>query len=392
MGRPTILAAFSLLMSYQSTFAQYSFFNPDGSFAIEVSLPNSALPRLPIYRNAISSLMIKGDIVVGGTASSIDQSPFLFTASLASQEVLQIYDLQEVVSNQKSMISGFATGDNLSYIGTIGLDSAGHLLQLNIHQDGTLIIKDLGIPVPGEGILALTLSKNNRSLYGLTYPSGIFFSYDIPKNIMLTFDNLVPDEKTKRILHDYALDPIDYLGKSLIEDNAGKIWGSAPINALFSYEPSSQTFETFPDQLPEVWGRRTLGAVDSWAKSEQGLIYGGNGGDGQLFLLSTENGQTKNLGKPIMMNRLRALTFAADGRLYGLAGGPPGYTHLFSFDNDLGFQDLGNPEFIMRAPGIEQGIRWRGYNLTSMFASEDGKYIVMGEDESLSQLMVFPVH
>jgi len=78
------------------------------------------------------------------------------------------------------------------------------------------------------------------------------------------------------------------------------------------------------------------------------------------------------------------------GKLYGIAGAAPGYAHLFSYDDTDGFVDLGNPEFIMVAPGIEQGINWRGFQLRTIVSSEDGKYIVMGEDESLSQLMVFP--
>ena len=91
-----------------------------------------------------------------------------------------------------------------------------------------------------------------------------------------------------------------------------------------------------------------------------------------------------------MMNRLKGLTFGKNGKLYGIAGALPGYAHLFSYDAEKGgYQDLGNPEFRMTAPGIEQGIQWRGFQLRTIAASEDGKYIVMGEDEALSQLLVF---
>jgi hypothetical protein len=93
-----------------------------------------------------------------------------------------------------------------------------------------------------------------------------------------------------------------------------------------------------------------------------------------------------------MMNRLRGLSFGADGKLYGIAGALPGYAHLFSYDEkNEGYKDLGNPQFNLKAPGIEQGIDWRGFQLRTITASEDGKYIVMGEDESLSQLLIFPV-
>jgi hypothetical protein len=45
----------------------------------------------------------------------------------------------------------------------------------------------------------------------------------------------------------------------------------------------------------------------------------------------------------------------------------------------------------MTEPGIEQGIAWRGYRIGTVAASEDGRYIVLGETEALSQLMVFQV-
>ena len=45
----------------------------------------------------------------------------------------------------------------------------------------------------------------------------------------------------------------------------------------------------------------------------------------------------------------------------------------------------------MKEPGIEQGIAWRGFQIGTLAVSEDGRYVVMGEEEALSQLMVFPV-
>ena len=90
-----------------------------------------------------------------------------------------------------------------------------------------------------------------------------------------------------------------------------------------------------------------------------------------------------------MMPGLAGLAEGADSEIYGIAGGSPAYSHLFSYDESEGFIDYGNPEFTMVAPGIEQGILWRGFQLATIAASDDGEYIVMGESESLSHLMVF---
>lgn len=90
-----------------------------------------------------------------------------------------------------------------------------------------------------------------------------------------------------------------------------------------------------------------------------------------------------------MIPRIRGLAFGNDGKLYGVGGGNSGYAHLFSYSEKEGFSDHGNPQFTMKAPGIEQGIDWRGFQISTVAASEDGKYIVMGEDEALSQLLIF---
>jgi hypothetical protein len=41
--------------------------------------------------------------------------------------------------------------------------------------------------------------------------------------------------------------------------------------------------------------------------------------------------------------RLLRLAFGHDGELYGVAGGAPGYSHLFRYDPRDGFVDLSNP-------------------------------------------------
>jgi hypothetical protein len=54
-----------------------------------------------------------------------------------------------------------------------------------------------------------------------------------------------------------------------------------------------------------------LGRVDAWTMAPDGILYGGNAGDGQLFKLDPETGRVTNLGKPVMMPRITGLTFGA---------------------------------------------------------------------------------
>ena len=380
------------------TIAQYTFFNPAGSFAIEVSLPNTELDRLPIYRNSISSLAILGDNIVGGTSATEGLTPFIFVASLSNREVTSILELDKTINGQRSIATGFSRGtENSLYAGTLANlklnnpNPGGHLIELKVSKDGSVFIEDRGVPVAGEGIVALTCNSKGTMLFGVTHPSGYFFQYEVRTGLTTRYKDIQPTDQDLKSIGEYALEPMDYLCKALVEDNQGMIYGSAPINRLFYFNPETESFTFLKDPIPEVWGRRTTGVVESWAKSSSGLLYGGNAGDGQLFILDPITKNIRNLGKPIMMNRIRGLAFAGKDKLYGIAGAPPGYVHLFSYDDSKGYLDMGNPEFEMKAPGIEQGINWRGFQLGTIAASEDGKYVVMGEDESLSQLMIFPV-
>ncbi len=392
-----ILLLALLLTCSGELLAQYTFFTPKEAFAIEVSLPNSAEKRLPMYRNAITSLHVQGDFILGGTTAKDGLSPYLFIASISRKTLLTTKDLQEIVPGQKGITTGFCKGAGTQlYAGTMAQanknQQPGHLLQISIGNGGAMEVKDLGTPVPGESIFTLLGNKQGTELYGISYPGGRFFTYHISTRKTQIFDDVAPKEKELNNLHEYAVGPEVYLCRALVQDHAGIVYGNTAGNRIFAFDPVKRTFELLKNPLPAAWGREVLGQVEAWAKGPDGKLYGGNAGDGQLFVLDPATQKIKNLGKPAMMPRLQALAFGGDGRLYGLAGGTPGYSHLFYYDEKgAGFVDLGNPEFAMVAPGIEQGILWRGFQLSTLAASDDGKYMVIGENEALSQLMVFPV-
>jgi hypothetical protein len=379
------------------SFAQI--YAPMNGFAIEVSLENTNLKRLPIYQNSISSLRVKGDYIIGGTSAIEGLSPYVFVASLSERKIISIQELNKIVSGQQGIESGFCQGKNhVLFAGTMTDQSniknsqeGGHLIQVAVDKKGTIEIKDLGILIPGESVYTLLSDISGTMLYGISYPSGLFFTYNIITGQTRKYKDITPSPKDISDLKLYILNPRDYLCQALIQDNEGLVYGSLPVNKLFSFNPKDESFQILDDVLPAVWGLRMLGRVDSWAKSGDGKLYGGNAGDGQLFVLDPSIKKVKNLGNPAMMNRIRGLTFGRNGKLYGVAGAPPGYTHFFSYDGENGFHDFGNPQFEMVAPGIEQGIGWRGYNIRTLVSSEDGRYVVMGEDEALSQLLIFTV-
>jgi hypothetical protein len=389
----TSLIVFAFLPILAS--AQFTFFSPKGSFAIETSLENSDELRMPMYRNAMSSLVISGDYVLGGTTAENGMSPLLFTSSLTKRKLTTIKHLDDVVKGQLSIGTGFSHDGSgkLFYAGTMPQPEngvGGHIIELKVDAQGQLIVKDIGEPVKGEGIFAMTFNPVKNEFYGIAHPSGKFFTHNLKSGKTQIYNQTVPSEQDLGTYHSFALSPGDYLCRALVIDTRGRVYGSRSVNKLFYFDPVNQSFTNLRDEVPSVWGREVMGRIDAWVKMPDGTIYGSNAADGQLFRLDPAKQSVVNLGKPIMMPRIMALTPGKKGMIYGVAGAAPGYAHLFSYHPQNGFRDLGNPEFTMITPGLEQGIKWRAFQIASMATSATGGYIVMGENEALSQLMVFP--
>ena len=381
--------AFALALSVWPALCQM--FTQRGAFAIEVSLENSTLPRLAMYRNAITSLEVVGDYAVGGTTANPGLSPYLFAASLSHRELKMMVPLEEAVAGQRAIPGGFGrAADGSLYAGTLPQSSSGtgHLVHVATKGE-QLVVSDFGTPLRGEGIFTVVADPKRETIYGLTYPSGKFFSFHVSDSKVTVYDETTPDNAALKELSEHAVAPDEYLSRRLVIDSAGRVYGSCPLGGIFRYDPEDNRIQIRKDALPSVSGHRSLARVDAWAVAPDGTIYGSNGADGELFTLDPRDEKIVNLGKPAMMPRMKGIALGSDGVLYGVTGGRPGYTHVFTYRPSQGFTDFGNPLFPMKAPGIEQGIAWRGFQIDTVAASEDGHYIVMGEDEALSQLMVF---
>lgn len=374
--------------------AQYTFFNPKGSFAVETSLENSDELRMPMYRNAMTSLAVSGDFVLGGTTADKGMSPLLFTTSLSKRKLTAVTQLEETIKGQLAIGTGFSVSRSGKefYAGTMpqpGGSTGGHIIEVQMNAQGAPVVKDLVEPIKGEGIFALAFNADAGEFYGIAHPSGKFFTYNLKSGKTQVYNETVASEADLHTYHSFAVKPEDYLCRALVIDARGRVYGSRAVNKIFSFNPGEKSFTVLKDELPFVWGREALGRIDAWVKMPDGTIYGSNAADGNLFRLDPVKQTIINLGKPVMMPRIMAMTAGKNGMLYGVAGATPGYAHLFSYHPQKGFRDLGNPEFEMVAPGLEQGIKWRGFQISSMVTAAPG-YVIMGENEALSQLMVFP--
>jgi hypothetical protein len=177
--RLILILAAALTMTLPALRAQYKFFTPKGSYTVEVSLDNSPYLRLPIYRNAITSLAVVGDYAIGGTSANAGLSPYVFAVALSRRKLEMVLPLEKVIAGQRSIRSGFGRGPNgLLYAGTMPDKEGGdgHLIAVQV-KNGKIDVADLGVPVPGEGIFALTADTKRGSLYGISHPSGNFFVF-----------------------------------------------------------------------------------------------------------------------------------------------------------------------------------------------------------------------
>ena len=140
MKKILLVALTGMLITHAS--AQYSFFKPKGAFAIEVSLDNTSMKRLPIYRNAITSLTVVNDLIIGGTNAEEGLTPFLFVASISGKELKEYKELETIVPGQKGIVTGFhKSNDQTLYAGTIpnGIKTGrkdGHLIEVKVGSSG----------------------------------------------------------------------------------------------------------------------------------------------------------------------------------------------------------------------------------------------------------------
>jgi outer membrane protein assembly factor BamB len=274
-----------------------------------------------------------------------------------------------------------ASGD--VYIGT---SPEGHLLKYTPRDEDDqaiqigkpLPVTDLGQPVAGESIFALTIDRKADVLYGLTSPNTHFFEYSIATGKFTDLGivaNKIPEgekfEKDKM------------MSRMLVLDQGGNVFASGEDGTIFRFDPKAQKLERLSIRAPAIPGREIWTRVDAFLLDPSGVIYGGTS-DGYLFRLDPEKLTVTNLGKPLNQYRIDGLVRGPDGKLYGVGGDKQDMARLFSYDpstgayNILGFVDVNRRPYYT----------WQAYTIGAM-ASDDCGTVYIGEDERVSKLYLF---
>ncbi|WP_375586594.1 hypothetical protein [Cyclobacterium xiamenense] len=170
--------------------------------------------------------------------------------------------------------------------GGVGAYPGGHLLSYDL---ASREVEDLLVLPGGEGILSMTLDLDRGQIYGLTWPTGRFFHYDIEAK---TLEDLGPVSG----LGEAGTPGKDFrtLCRSLFVDpRSGSVYFSTAEGDIFRYDPGQKKLllesevhlrldyfgqydPTRPGSMAYNW-RKIF-----WHESEQ-VAYGVHGNSGYLF-------------------------------------------------------------------------------------------------------------
>jgi len=245
-------------------------------------------------------------------------------------------------------------------------------------------VEDLGIPVAGEGIYCMVGSLDGSQLYGVTYPHGKFFVFNLE-----TGQATVVGNTWESVIFAGPRKGVRTLPGALILDDAGNCYFSSDGGWITRYNPESGKLEKLSARIPgEFYPTHNdwdiyHPVVECWTRGLDGALYGGTN-DGFLFKFMPYQERTVNLGKVRITRRIRTLTTALDGTIYGTAGESHIGCTLFSYDPKYGgFQHYG-PIEVDRSPYYA----WYPYNFGAMTTGLDGT-IYLGEEDRRGHLYFF---
>lgn len=231
-------------------------------------------------------------------------------------------------------------------------------------------IDDLGIIAPKEGVYAMTIDRESNLIYGLTWPNGKFFIYDIANR-----------KTTVKDIFDEYISIRNNISRAII-CAGGCVYFSGKHGYIIRYCPQEDAFKNTKLKIPVSAGREYLNTIGSLTKTDDGIIYGGTYADGYLFRFKPQDAELVCLGKPANENRIRGITAGRDGLIWGLCGAEDELTHLFRYDPCAG--DL-NDYGMIRA---KMPKTWVLHKADVLITGADGE-LYIGESDAISHLFIY---
>ncbi|MBN2582939.1 MAG: hypothetical protein JXL80_07720, partial [Planctomycetes bacterium] len=229
-------------------------------------------------------------------------------------------------------------------------------------------VERLCVPVPGEGIAALAIDRLRQRLYGLSDRTGVFFVYDLAAGALDVRE---------------SVDEAWLFSENLMITPDGLVLTTGTSGHIVRYDPQVDSLEMTDVQVPSYPGRSLYSRIDAWTyDAATGRLYVGDKADGLLYWLDPRTLECRQLGKPTPRIRIRALTAAPDGRIFGMAGQDDDVANMFVYEPATGeLRNLGLPLSC-----IEE--KRYGFNFESAATGTQGE-LYFGESERSSRLFVY---
>lgn len=250
-------------------------------------------------------------------------------------------------------------------------------------NDDQAAVEDLGIPIPGETILATAINPSGTKLYGITYPNAHFFIFDLASGKTRDFGDFLTEKvydgperhwrTVPRALH--------------VDAKTGRVYTSGDNGLIICYDPENDTLSSTTMRLPGEYhvgiNAYSYPVIENFTMDSDGRLYAGTS-HGFLVRLDLAANRLIVLGKPRVQRRMRAITAGQDGQIYMLAGEFERTCRLYTYNpRDGGFSELGVLA-VDRSPYYAR----RAYQFDAMAVGIDGT-IFCGNSERGGKLFFY---
>jgi hypothetical protein len=341
-------------------------------------LPKSAIknrllisngPKGPIQggESAVTDMvLLKDGWVYGSTKATWGaENAHLFRTD--GEKVEHILNVTSKLPRQ-SMVSDLAVGKGNVLIGATSTYDDIFDDKNNKYDGGRLFsfnpatnkLEDLGVVSRGQGINCVAVDSVRGKIYGVTYPAGHLFSYDIKSKSIKDFGEIMTPWRVK------DMGRVSWRGvpKVLMLDDAGTVYYSTYYRRDIAFvkeeqmKGGSNTYSSlsggriyrlaYGDDAPVFTGAviPTQTGMDSDPIYENGIasaIRARDGGfwcgtinDGFLFKFDPSTSTVINKGKAFQYWNLKSLAYAGDGKLYMLGGRDEDNSWILSYDPTIG--------------------------------------------------------
>ncbi len=310
-----------------------------------------------------------GKVYIGGGLNEIEL--LTLTADMPHGRRTIEYQLWDDI---KSKYKDYEGGHLFVYDPAVG-DKEVYLPEANAN------VKDLGVPVPGNSIYAMTINNDASKIYGISYPDAEFFEYDMAAS--------------QFVRHGKWMEKVVYPGperswravpRAIACGEDGRIWSSSDNGLMQAFNPQTGKFEPSNMRVPgEYWEVQNY---DGFPVIEQIIVdadgtFVATSSDGFVFRVVPQADNIVNYGKPRVERRVRAMTKGMDGRYYMICGEKDNVCRMFSFAPQEGFLDYG-------VLGVDRSPYYAkiAYQFDSMCTGKDGA-IFIGESDRRAKLFIY---